>query len=208
MLAIAFRIVGDYRLRSSRNRAQWEDPESFRARRFDLDTIGGRDLLCGHFDVPGCRLWERYPEAADREVRRIAFLRDPLDRAVSEYFFARKTGVMDLRGETLDAHLEATADPVARYLAPDPADAPQALAGYWHVGTVETLDRDIAALLGRVGAGPGIPARVNATPRPQFDLPNDVVDRFRARNAIDYALHAMAVRRSSGSDLDSVEGVA
>lgn len=208
MLAAAFRIVGDYRIRSSRNKAQWETPGTFRNRAIDLSTVAEMDLLCGHFDVPGCRLWERYPDAPGRDLRRITFLRDPLERAISEFFFAEATGQMETRGDTLAAHLEATCNPVAEWICEDPDGAPDILAGYWFVGAVETLHDDVLRLLRRVGGAGSDPWHVNGAARQPVALSDDLVAGFRARNATDYLLHEMALEGAAGPHLDSGLGVA
>jgi len=205
-LVVRFRLVQDYRERWASDPRTWESAESFRARELDLASLDGDDLLMGHFDLPGCRLWERYPEVYGPDWRRITFLRDPLDRAVSEFFFAKAGKPYQALGDTLEAHLAATENPMARWIAADPATAPDILAGYWFVGAVETLRRDIDRLLERLGREPPALMHVNQTPRPDYALPPELVAHFRARNAIDYRLHARALQ--DAGHLDSVEGVA
>lgn len=210
-LAIYFRLVDDYRGRSVANTAMWEAPDSFLARALDLSELSDRDLLVGHFDMPGARLWERYPGAPGREMRPISFLRDPLERAISEFCFARSGGPMELRGETLQAHLEATANPVAQWIAEDLATAPDVLERYWFVGTVEHAQRDLDSLLAVFGRTTSPLLRVNATARPPIQLGADLVDRFLDRNRIDAALYRQALDRSAAAapfrtDLDSESG--
>jgi hypothetical protein len=202
-LALRFRLVGDYRARSSSNPAMWENVDTFRRRALNLDDLSPTDLLMGHFDLPGCRLWERYPDRGGREMRKIVFLRDPLDRAFSEFFVAANGAPMEARGETLGAHLMATRNPVAWLLEDPPETASDALGGYWFVGTVESLHRDVARLLRRLDRHPIAVPRFNATPRPDHALSPDLIAAFKARNALDYALHARARAISDADHLDT-----
>jgi hypothetical protein len=173
-----------------------EGPQSFRERRLDLEEIYWATdpprILTGHFELAGCRLIERYPETGMAPYRRISFLRDPLERAVSHYHFAKQTGRFLVEQSSLQAYLEAQANPISWLFAEDPADAPAALRDYWFVGTIETAQRDLARLAAALGgAAPTMP-HVNQTVRPEGQIPDAVIKNFRARNAIDYELYEIA----------------
>ncbi|MCR9257524.1 MAG: sulfotransferase family protein [Alphaproteobacteria bacterium] len=198
-----FVLVDDYAHRGTL--AQDHEPaEAFAARRLDLsgihwDAVPPR-LLTGHFDLPGCRLFERYPDTVAPPYRRITFLRDPLARAVSHYRFARETGRFLIEEDSLDAFLDAQRNPIAGLIAANPEEAPEALKRYWFVGVLEEIDRDLAALCRRLGKAPVPVPHVNATNPKATDAGGDAaspgaIERFRQANRIDQALYDWAVAK-------------
>jgi hypothetical protein len=178
-----FNIVGDYR-------APWSStlPEPR-----DLGRLGPDDMLCGHFGAEMAAIDDRYPEARDTETwRRITFVRDPLETALSTYFFEKaKRGAYDdtyeprpigefLRtyGGLYKAHFSCTED-----------NWREALQRYWFIGTLERLDECIAWLARALGKP--IPEDIdmlNVTERLETPDPADVA-AFVERNRLEFDMY-------------------
>ncbi len=195
MLAEWFIPIDDY-ARKDVSETYHENADDFRARRLDLEQIDWSlphpPILVGHFELPGCALFERYPEAAAAPYRRIIFLREPLERAKSYFRYARKSGRFPLRNDRLAEFLASLENPMARLLAPEPEDAPAALAAYWFVGTLETARRDAVRLSRLLTKPPAALPHINRTSGVDDPLPDPVIAAFRSKNQIDYRLWHMA----------------
>jgi hypothetical protein len=191
LLALRFFPVDDY-ARKGPGEMNHESADSFRARRLNLDELDWESpqppILTGHFELPGCALFERYSETETPPYRRIVFLRDPLDRAISYFHYARRSGRFPLRHESLEAFLASLDNPMARLIAPNPKHALGALAKYWFVGTLETAALDLRRLAPLLGLEAKTMPHANRTSRPNIFLADSVFDEFKSRNSLDYQL--------------------
>ena len=60
-----------------------------------LGQLGPSDCLCGHYNIKGINLWERYPYLLDYRPRIFTVLRDPIQTAISGVRFAMQRGVIN-----------------------------------------------------------------------------------------------------------------
>lgn len=191
LLALRFFPIDDYAQKAP-GESNHESVDSFRARRLDLDRLDWESthppILAGHFELPGCALFERYPETDAPPYRKITFLREPLDRAISYFHYARQTGRFPLRYASLETFLASLDNPVAHLLAAHPRDALAALEKYWFIGTLETARMDMARLAPRLNLTTKTLPHANRTSRSVFRLADSVVEEFKARNWVDYQL--------------------
>lgn len=188
-----FLITYDYRARSHFP-DQEQSVKDFVSQQIDLSKLPDNALVFGHFDTSGAYLWQRYPEIYHNGTRLITFLRDPLERALSHYFFGVKTGYLPIKQNNLHAFLHACHNPMARLLSPDEKIAQDILAPYWFVGTLEKIDTDLTLFAKRAHKSAPInnAAHVNQTSRPSYCLPHSLIADFKAQNALDYELFALA----------------
>lgn len=188
-----FLITYDYRQRSPTPENE-QSPADFAKAGIDRSKLRNNALICGHFDTEGAYLWQRYSEVYNDGTRLITFLRHPLERAISHYFFGTKTGYLPITENSLTDFLLACRNPMAGLLSPNPKNAADILAPYWFVGTLENANKDLLRLA-KMMAQPDdiLPlTHVNHTGRPAYDLPNDVIATFNANNALDFALYNQA----------------
>ena len=76
-----FLIIRDYRSPLSLN---YKD-------KIDLNNLRSCHCLCGHFELNGYHIHQRYPQAIEEErYRIITFVRDPLQIQLSLYRYERK----------------------------------------------------------------------------------------------------------------------
>lgn len=170
------RILGQWLPQVNDYRAPWSRQA---VPPLDLSQLAPGDLLSGHFAADGIPLAKRYPETFDPlRWRKITFLRDPLELALSNYFYERA------RRPAYDASYEAK--PLGQYLRDYPGiylhhfecslDSWQAVLGsYWFIGTLERLDDCLAYLARTLGKpAPAKVPRENLTERPEAPDPADV----------------------------------
>ncbi|AUG52728.1 sulfotransferase family 2 domain-containing protein [Thalassospira marina] len=191
-----FLITYDYRERPHRH-FEAQTPADFAQNRLDRSNLRDHHLLCGHFDTEGAYLWQRYPAVYGDQTRLITFLRHPLERAISHYFYGRKTGRLPIKENSLEEFLLACQNPMAKLLSPAPENAWQILAPYWFVGTLENIDADLNEFARRLHRAPPVAQsyHVNQTSRPPYDLSPEILAIFKANNALDFALFERAAGR-------------
>jgi hypothetical protein len=187
-----FTVVADYRA----PRATETPPP------LALDRLGPGDLLAGHFAADDMPLAARYPETADpTRWRRFTFLRDPLETALSDYFFTRRKRTQfdpSYSAPTLGAYLADYPGLFLRHFECTADTWPEVLQSYWFVGTLDRID-DCLGWLARSLGRPALPPlpRSNETLRDATPSPQDIA-RFRARMAVEYAIYDQVQR-----DLDA-----
>jgi hypothetical protein len=184
-----FHVIGDYR-------APWS---ARRPKPLALATLGPDDLLAGHFASDGMPLARRYPETADpARWRRIAFVRDPLDLALSVYFYERTHRAAHdpaFRSPGLGAFLRAWPGLYLAHFECTRETWREVLEGYWFIGTFERLPACVAWLSAAMGKPPpeAIPHR-NSTPRDETPDPEDLAV-FCANMALEFEIYRWVSRR-------------
>jgi hypothetical protein len=148
-------------------------------------VVSGGDCVHGHFNsARGIGLREIYPEAAQF----ITILRDPLEAAISLFHYSGRGRT----GETLDAFLWKARDPVLNFLPIDQwrihSLQGQLKNNFVHVGIVERLAEDVAAIAKKLGKPAAPVFRANVTPR-RFTCSAHARDAFYNNNPIAYDLY-------------------
>lgn len=184
ILADWFEIVPDYH--EHWNEDVIRDP-------IDLACIGPDQIIAGHYKSEGNPLAQRYPEVLRSEDWRIiAFVREPLDWALSDYHFAAKNRPEfdpDFIPLALGEHLRRQPITLCDWLDCDETTWRARLDQYWFIGTLERFDECVAWLAREMGKPlpPSIPAE-NATVRDQEPTEEDIA-AFRKKNALDYEIY-------------------
>ncbi|MEM9496469.1 MAG: glycosyltransferase [Pseudomonadota bacterium] len=184
-----FNVVHDYR-------APWAYimPEQL-----DLDTLGPGDILCGHFGADTAPLGERYPETLDpTRWRRITFLRDPLERAISIHAFEKDLRLgYDQTYEPipLGEYLRSNEGIFLKHFECDETNWREALEGYWFIGTLERLGESLDYLAAQLGKpAPDFIPHDNTSSRGEQVSEEDIAI-FRANNAVEYEIYDAAAAR-------------
>ncbi|HHJ13365.1 MAG TPA: hypothetical protein ENJ79_03180 [Gammaproteobacteria bacterium] len=189
ILAGWFRLKLDYR-------EGWSDqyPE-----KKDLSALTSRHCLCGHFELEGERLWQRYPEVfIDEHYRVFTFLREPLQARMSLYRYERRHGgSLDL---SLEEALFRGRNSFARILQATAEDYRQVLDRYWFIGIVEEMEtsvKQLAAWLDKpFEAVPHVNRTTESGAAPDAGpVSDEVVARFREANRLDYLIYEYARER-------------
>ena len=81
-------VIGDYRTDTSDIATA-----RFMEDRINVEALRRPAFVCGHYGLEGAYLDQRYPGIFDStRYRLITFLREPLEIAVSTYFYAKRVG--------------------------------------------------------------------------------------------------------------------
>ncbi len=181
-------VVADYRKGPGE-----QETLAYVTHKLDLAKIRRPAFVSGHYGLPGARLHERYPEVfRDSRYRLITFLRDPLETALSTYFYVKKLGRQGF-SDDLDHYLTHYRTGYTTLLNCANGDYDEALARYWFVGITERF-ADSVNLLSRMISKDYVAAPVlNVTSR-GTQASVAAIEVFRSNNAEDYALYAAALR--------------
>jgi glycosyltransferase involved in cell wall biosynthesis len=165
----------------------------------DLAAINRNDIVCGHFNSPGYYLHQRYPSILrDPGWRMITILRDPLETAISYYFFERHhRPKVDrrFRPMTLNAYLESAPCHLLDHLRSIDADWRTALDRYWFVGVSDRFDACMEWLAKALDKPmPDEAIWLNQTARDETPS-HEAVRLFVERSAVEFEIFRVATDR-------------
>ena len=178
-------VVRDYHASTSQ-----ADLLRYDAERVDLSRLTPADILCGHWNLPGRLLLQRYPDLEARAPRKITFIREPLAMARSGVRYGIQQGWY--REGAQDRALVGRAAYCSTMLACDEDNFRGVIDGYWFVGITEHLQEGFDQLATRMGRPAVQLPRVNTTDGIDVVFSDDAIAEFKARSRVDYLIHAHA----------------
>lgn len=164
--------------------------------RYPTSKLGKSDCLCGHFELDGYHLFQRYPEIDnDGRFRLFTFLRDPLDVAVSNYFYQLKND----QSKSVDVHdyLFSNTNYLARILNVNAENFRERLDRYDFIGIVENYEESLRALSVFLECDGLTLNRVNSAERTEsLDIiSQEEINKFKEQNSLDYLIYEYAVHK-------------
>lgn len=170
--------------------------------KLDLQSIGPKKMLCGHFAADTAPLTERYPETGDpKRWRKISFVRDPLERAISIHAYEKKLRLeYDQTYEPipLGEYLRTNQGIFLSHFECDESNWRAALDSYWFIGTLERLPESLDSLAAKLGKpAPEFLPHDNITSREE-DVSEEDIAIFRTNNAVEYEIYAEVAARLGG----------
>lgn len=183
--ATMLNVVRDYHASTSP-----EDLRRFDDDRVDLARLGPGDVLCGHWNLRGRRLHQRYPALEAFGPRKITFIREPLAAAQSGVRYGVQQGWC--RPGSEDAALVARVGYVHQMLECDETSYRAVLDGYWFVDVAEHLQQGFDQLTAMMGRAAVELPRVNTTDGIAIRFSDDAIAEFTARNRVDFLVHDYA----------------
>lgn len=173
--------------------AETEKWAAFLRDKVDFGALPEDTMICGHLIKDGIRPRERYAEEfARREVRVVTVLREPRERAVSAYFFAKQQG-KSFEG-TVDDRLASMKNPMAKFLGFKGGDVDAFLREYFFVGVTEHMQQSLDLFARLLGRDRIEAPRVNVTKVKENKLQPGTAELFEKNNDLDYALYRGAVK--------------
>lgn len=166
---------------------------------YDLSQFRSIHCLCGHFELEGYYLRQRYPEVfASNRFRVFTFVREPLALQVSLYRFLQKKGQPTL--ETAEAHIFTRPNYLARMLSVDEGNFEESMKKYFFIGILERAQESMDRLALAIGKKPIELPWVNRTQgggeeSDTHGLSSEVMERFRSVNALDYRIYEYCLER-------------
>ena len=167
----------------------------FAKTRLDFDKLPPNTLVHGHLVQDGIRPHERYGDyIAARKVRLLSIVREPLERAISAYYYRIRVGKP--LGENVAHFISQLHNPIARQLGCHKmADWSAWLDRYYFISVCDDMQLSLDVLAAKLGK-PRIEAkRMNQTAREAHELTQTQIVRFGAKNSLDYAIFDYACAR-------------
>jgi hypothetical protein len=188
MLASWYRPVHDYR-------QNWT---SSYQNRLNLDYLTPGQCLCGHFELDGYHLAQRYPGLLENPRFWVfSFIRDPLEVKMSLFRYEAKNNVTKPR--TIEKHLSTRKNYLANVLGVGWDDFKTVLDKYAFIGVLEesALSFEMLAWLLKKNKTelPWENKTLGGEERSQDALPSLIVQQFKEENGLDYAIYNYAVER-------------
>lgn len=167
--------------------------------KLNLKYVGPETMICGHFAADLAPLSTRYPETMDtNRWRKISFVRDPLEQAISTHYFEKKRRAdydSDFVPNTLSQDLRNFQGTFQRYFECQDGNWREALDRYWFIGTLERMPECMAYLACQMGKPmPQTVPHKNATSRDE-EIRDEDIAIFRENNAVDYEIYAAVSER-------------
>lgn len=159
----------------------------------NLVNLTSGDCLCGHWELEGYHLHQRYPQAIQSpEYRVFTFIRDPLSTRLSLYRFETKHKV----NSVLDARKHVLARPnwMSNRFPITEANYIERLSGYYFIGILERGQDSLDLLANLISKPRMILPRENATIAGEESiLDQETIEEFRELNWLDYKIYDYCV---------------
>lgn len=160
--------------------------------RKNLGYLRSAHCLCGHFEVEGNYLHQRYPEVfTSPRYRVITFVRDPLQVKMSLYRYEEKNKVS--AAGSIEDHLFARPNYIAERFRATSVNYREVIDKYFFVGILE-MGQISLDLLARISGKPRLQlpwknrTATNGT-SPTEGLSDDCIKRFEKENELDYVIY-------------------
>lgn len=188
MLSGWFKLVPDYRQNWT---SSYQD-------RLNLDCLTPGHCLCGHFEIDGYHLAQRYPGLLENPRFWVfSFIRDPLEVKISLFRYEAKHNVTKPR--TIEKHLSTRKNYLAGILGVGWDDFQIVLDKYAFIGVLEESALSVEMLAWLLKKNKTELSWENKTigdkNHSQEALPSLIVQQFKEENSLDYAIYNYAVAR-------------
>lgn len=168
-----------------------EQIAEFSRSKMELAQLPAPTLLHGHLVFEGIRPAERYrEELRSPDVALMTIVRDPLERALSAFFHRRKRGKEWEEG--IEDWLGKRKNNICRFLGIEMIGEQPSADPFLLIGVTEQLQDSLDVFARLTGMPPAKMERLNESPRDEVKLAPELLETFRKKNAMDYALHAYA----------------
>ncbi|MBI5461691.1 MAG: sulfotransferase family 2 domain-containing protein [Gammaproteobacteria bacterium] len=189
LLADWFKLIPDYRQGWATNHPA----------RLNLDALTPEHCLCGHFELDGFHLDQRYPGLLENpRFWAFSFIRDPLEVKISLFRYEMKNNIGN-KARTIEKHLSNRKNYLAGVLGVGQDDFKTLLDKYAFIGVLEKSDISVEILAWLLGKNKTALPWENKTfdggKRSQDALPKHLIEQFEAENELDYAIYNYAIDR-------------
>ncbi|MGH8046466.1 MAG: hypothetical protein ACREKL_04405 [Chthoniobacterales bacterium] len=162
--------------------------------RFNYDDLPENCFVHGHLVSRGIRPFERYGDYIESgKFRVVTIFRDPLERTVSAWFHQQKKG-RQWEG-TFEDWLCRIRNQFSKYLGVTRDNWRERLDAYFLVGTMESLQLTADLMAAKTGQSRLEVPHLNRSPRSEYELSEECVQKFIADNALDYEIYRYSQER-------------
>ncbi len=161
----------------------------------DLATLSSRHCLCGHFELSGFFLYQRYPEIFLRERFLVfTFVRDPLPIQLSLFRYEQKNNVS--KYTSVEDHLlNRESNYLANRFPVNEANYKEVLSKYFFIGVLEQMQKSIDVLADKLGKKNRGIQRLNETCKGKVAVSDDILQEFMKNNELDYKIYDYCLKR-------------
>lgn len=164
----------------------------------DVSKLRSTHCLCGHFEMEGQFLHQRYPEVLQGDrFRLFTFIRDPLELQLSLFRYVQIHNPKPNR--TLENHLALRPNYIASLLPATAENYKDVLDRYFFIGLLEQGQESLDLLAQKIGKPSQTLPYVNETrsPHSQKEIPlsDEAIARFHQENALDYLIYQYCLER-------------
>jgi hypothetical protein len=158
----------------------------------NLDRLGSMHCLCGHFELDGYHLPQRYPEILLLNRYRVfSFVRHPLDVQLSLFQYEKKMGAE--RCSNIEEHLTLRRNYLAERFPVTMENYRNVLDQYFFIGLLERGQESLDILATMIGKPRRLLPVKNSTGKdaqsPRNELSPSVISRFEEENRLDYLIY-------------------
>ena len=183
-----FTVIWDYR----------DDETWVPLEKTDLNRLRSCHCLCGHYDVDGYYLNQRYPEVLKTDSFRVfTFVRDPLQIKLSLYYFEKRMGRNKFF--SIEDHLFARPNYLAERFPALTDNYKEVIDKYFYVGIIEHYQESVDLLANIIGKKstkvPWVNKSRNTRKTGLKDLSEKQIERFREDNKLDYLIYDYCVEK-------------
>lgn len=166
--------------------------------RKNLDLFRSAHCLCGHFELDGNHLYQRYPEIADSDrFRVISFIREPLQVKLSLYRYEKEQN--QSKTDNIEEHLLMRPNYIADRFPATEKDYKEVMDRYFFIGILEEAQASLNLLAKKFGKPPVEMAWKNKTREDREtvieQISEDCLRQFREESALDYLIYDYCVEK-------------
>jgi hypothetical protein len=169
--------------------------ERFRRKPLELGKLRPGTLVCGHYEVEGIYLHERYPEVVENpRYRIITFVREPWELRLSllrhEVQAKRLTG-----DESIEELLLGRPNWLSQRFPCNEENMESVLDRYFFVGVLENAQESFDLLADRLGKARVRLPHINRTKPRAFPITEELRHMFAKVHSLDYRLYRRCLER-------------
>ncbi|MEM9622611.1 MAG: hypothetical protein AAF993_13240 [Pseudomonadota bacterium] len=161
----------------------------------DIDTLSSDQCLCGHWELDGFYLHQRYPQAYNQDKFRVfSFVRDPLQTRQSLFRFEVKYNRN--KGTSYRTHLLSRPNWLAQRFPVTIDNYQEFLNQYFFIGILERGQESLDTLAKMIGKPSVTLPRENVTiAGEEASLSDEFIEEFKEANRLDYAIYDYCLER-------------
>lgn len=164
----------------------------------NFEKLNSTHCLSGHFELEDNYLHVRYPQVLQnpKGYRIFTFLREPLDLAISLYYYQIKTGGRKKDQQSLQDFLLSVSNYTANRFPCTRDNYKNVLKRYFFIGINEEMQWSLNKLA-EILQKPKIEIRtLNKSPRDAqaLNLPDHIVEHFKTNNELDFLIYNFGLK--------------
>jgi len=162
--------------------------EKFKKNPINLEKVGRNAIVCGHYEVDGIRLHQRYPQIfTQSHYRLITFVRDPLKLKLSLYKYEKKHNRIKSKKD-ISQHLLKHSNVICYILGCNENNMDEILSRYFFIGITDKSQDSLDELAYLLGKPPIKLPKLHVIDE-KIKLSDEFVAEFKERNTLDYTLY-------------------